>query len=90
MPLYDYRCANGHVTEERRSFDEREIKCSECGAHSIRVFLTTPSLDYGRMAMGDGCASAIDRFDRMHREQRKKEEKSLREHGDYGPRPGSD
>jgi hypothetical protein len=34
--------------------------------------------------------TAIDKFERMHKEQRAKEEKSLLTHGDYGPRPGAD
>jgi len=90
MPLHDFRCPQGHVTESREPSHMTEILCSQCDAKAERVFLAMPAFDYGRMAMGDGCSTAIDRFDRQHKEQRAKEEKSYREHGDYGPRPGAD
>jgi hypothetical protein len=56
----------------------------------VRVILVAAKLDYGSMAMGESAGTtAIDRFERQHKEQRAKEEKSLREHGDYGRAPGS-
>ena len=27
MPLYEYECANGHLTEENRRFKDREEPC---------------------------------------------------------------
>lgn len=40
--------------------------------------------------MGEGASpEAIKKFEKMRREQRAKEEKSQREHGDYGPSPGA-
>ncbi|GIW17440.1 MAG: hypothetical protein KatS3mg064_0597 [Tepidiforma sp.] len=40
MPLYDYRCARGHVTELRRLFGEREAPaaCAACGGAAAPVF----------------------------------------------------
>jgi hypothetical protein len=41
--------------------------------------------------MGDTASpEAINRFERSRKQQRDKEEKSLRENGDYGAAPGSD
>jgi putative FmdB family regulatory protein len=34
MPLYEYRCADGHIRKEIRSIHAEEptdIKCAECG-----------------------------------------------------------
>ena len=90
MPLHDFRCPQGHVHEERVSSTTEFVLCDQCDATAERVFLVMPAFDYGRMAMGDGCETAIARFEKQHKDQRAKEEKSMREHGDYGVRPGSD
>lgn len=43
------------------------------------------------MAMQDGATpTAIDHFERVHRERKAIEERSYREHGDYGTHAGSD
>lgn len=90
MPLYDYRCPARHVHEARENSDTRSRQCPECDATAVRVILVAAKLDYGSMAMGESAGTtAIDRFERQHKEQRAKEEKSLREHGDYGRAPGS-
>jgi putative FmdB family regulatory protein len=39
MPIYEYRCSNGHVFEVFRSIsDEPLSECEECGAPVERVF----------------------------------------------------
>lgn len=40
MPLYDYRCDAGHVTEAMRTYDERDLPqpCA-CGLDGMRVWL---------------------------------------------------
>ena len=39
MPIYEYRCKNGHVFEVMQSMsDEPVTKCRECGAPVERVF----------------------------------------------------
>lgn len=46
MPLYDYKCENGHVFEEMQSFSAEPIAtCGECGA-SARRQLTVPMVLY--------------------------------------------
>jgi putative FmdB family regulatory protein len=39
MPIYEYRCRNGHEFEVFQSMSEDPVKrCSECGAPVERVF----------------------------------------------------
>jgi len=39
MPIYEYRCANGHSFEVFQSMSEDAVtECSECGAPVERVF----------------------------------------------------
>jgi putative FmdB family regulatory protein len=38
MPIYEYKCANGHVFDViQRMSDEALTKCQECGAPAERV-----------------------------------------------------
>ena len=92
MPLYDYRCSACSNVEERAATpEERELSCSNCDATAVRIWLTAPKPDWLSLAQGEGASpEAIDKFDRMHRQQRDKEERSFDEHGDYGPEPGAD
>lgn len=70
MPLYDYRCENGHLFEVmQRMSDDPITECQECGAPVQRVlhppavhfkgsgFYTT---DYGRKKSGSGSGSSED------------------------------
>ena len=50
MPLYDYRCPRGHVTEAIQKMDRFLIACSVCSspAHRVaanRVAVTLPEID---------------------------------------------
>jgi putative FmdB family regulatory protein len=64
MPIYEYKCDNGHVFEViQRMADEPLTKCEECGAPAARV-LTPPAIhfkgsgfhntDYGTKRGGNG------------------------------------
>jgi putative FmdB family regulatory protein len=64
MPIYEYKCDNGHVFDViQRMADEPLTKCEECGAHAARV-LTAPAIhfkgsgfhntDYGTKRGGNG------------------------------------
>jgi putative FmdB family regulatory protein len=67
MPIYEYKCENGHVFEViQRMTDEPLHECEECGAPAARV-LTPPAIhfkgsgfhntDYGtRKGGGNGAA----------------------------------
>lgn len=39
MPLYEYRCASGHVTEKLRRYLERDrpVVCPECDMEARRI-----------------------------------------------------
>jgi putative FmdB family regulatory protein len=58
MPIYEYKCDNGHVFDVIQKFsDEPLTECQECGAPAVRV-LHSPAIhfkgsgfhntDYGR------------------------------------------
>src|SRR4051795_1290305 len=64
MPIYEYKCDNGHLFEViQKMTDEPLTKCEECGAPAARV-LTAPAIhfkgsgfhntDYGTRKGGNG------------------------------------
>jgi len=86
MPIHDFRCPAGHVHDALVKFDETSRECPECGNLAERVFLTGPRLNYLAMGTQENVSPEFQaRFDKLHRDQKAKEEKSLKEHGDYGP-----
>ena len=90
MPLYDHRCPEGHVTEHFHPSDVDTVKCPVCDLEAPRVYLTLAKPNWLALAQGSSASpEAIDRFEKMHKQQADKEAKSLENHGDYGPRPGA-
>jgi putative FmdB family regulatory protein len=64
MPIYEYKCDNGHVFDViQRMVDEPLTECQECGAPAVRV-LHSPAVhfkgsgfyntDYGKKKGGGG------------------------------------
>ncbi len=46
MPIYEYKCENGHVFEAlQKMTDEPLRECQECGAPASRVF-TPPAIHF--------------------------------------------
>src|SRR5690349_23134753 len=46
MPIYEYRCENGHVFDAiQKMTDEPLTRCEECGAPAARV-LTPPAIHF--------------------------------------------
>jgi len=46
MPLYDYKCENGHVFEEMQSFSSEPVAtCGDCGTSATRM-LSVPMVLY--------------------------------------------
>ncbi|MET0558042.1 MAG: FmdB family zinc ribbon protein [Solirubrobacterales bacterium] len=67
MPIYEYKCDNGHVFDViQKMSDEALTKCQECGAPAVRV-LHSPAVhfkgsgfyntDYGKKKGGANGAS---------------------------------
>lgn len=83
MPIYEYTCPDGHEFEELRKVDDREeCPCPVCDQTAKQVIRTPPRPNWAALAMGDSASpEAIRRFDRIHREQKAKEERIFREHG---------
>lgn len=40
MPLYDYRCANGHTFEARHGFNDPTPACPLCAANEVERIIT--------------------------------------------------
>lgn len=91
MILHDYRCDKcGEVVEHYVAQNTDFMPCP-CGGSARRIFLMSAKPAWLALAQGSSASpEAIEKFDKMHRQQAAKEYKSLEEHGDYGPRPGSD
>ncbi len=51
MPLYDYKCANGHTFEARHGFNDPAPACPVCGETSVQRLITSaPSIMQGMNA----------------------------------------
>lgn len=50
MPLYDYRCANGHIFEARHGFDAPSPACPECGTDAERIITRAAGAQKGMLA----------------------------------------
>ena len=70
MPIYEYKCDNGHVFDVmQRMSDEALSECQECGAPAVRV-LHSPAVhfkgsgfyntDYGKKKKGGNGAASGD------------------------------
>jgi putative FmdB family regulatory protein len=68
VPIYEYKCDNGHVFDVmQRMVDESLSECQECGAPAVRV-LHSPAVhfkgsgfyntDYGKKGRGNGSGSS--------------------------------
>ena len=83
MPLYDFRCPDGHVHEHLAKVGQKVNVCPECGKDAKHVWLSAPKLDWSGMAMGPNAGPEfIDRFERSRKQRREQEEKHKSEHGD--------
>jgi hypothetical protein len=91
MILHDYRCEECNGVEEHFVQRDKLLDiCNECGGVSHRVILTAAKPAWLRLAQGDSASpEAINRFERMHKKQKAKEDRAYAEHGDYGTAPGS-
>lgn len=83
MPIHDFRCPAGHVSELLVKSDVTVVECPECGNLAELKFLVAPKLDWMSMAQGENAGPEfIARFDRAHKQRREQEQKHKAEHGD--------
>lgn len=75
MPIYEFTCSEcGHEHEELVKMGNKTHPCPSCGATSHQVFRTPFGIDWGAMG-GSRFAGPefIDRFERVHKEEAKRE-----------------
>jgi putative FmdB family regulatory protein len=70
MPIYEYKCANGHVFDViQKMSDEPLTECQECGAPAERVLHPVAihfkgsgfhNTDYGKKKTGAGAGESKD------------------------------
>lgn len=87
MPIHDFRCRDcGSIHDALVKADELMHTCPECNGMADRVILRAPGLNYLAMGTQENVSPEFQkRFDKIHSDQKAKEEKCIKEHGDYGP-----
>lgn len=84
MPTFEFKCPDceQYFDQFCKIAERSEVVHHGCVSMAKQVIRTNASLDWTRLAMGGGASpEAVNRFDRVHREQTAKEEKAIREHG---------
>ena len=86
MPLYEYRCENGHTFEVmQRMSDDPVSECQECGAPVQRVFHPVAvhfkgsgfyTTDYGRKKTGSAASSDDSKSNSSETKDSKSDSKS--------------
>jgi hypothetical protein len=86
----DFHCTEcGTTNEEFVDHTVEEVPC-ECGSTARRI-LTAVRIDRSAIALTLGASpESIAHFDRLHQQRKTIEERTFKEHGDYGKAPGSD
>lgn len=73
MPLYDYECKDGHKFDAFNSVEKRDkMKCPECGKTAAKQ-VNTARLDYYNMGVQSGLPTAIQKWEKMHRQMARRE-----------------
>lgn len=90
LMYYDFYCTECGLTfEDFVSTETTEVPCS-CEATARRI-LSAVRIDRTRIATtANASPESIAHFDRIHQQRKTIEEKTFKEHGDYGKAPGSD
>lgn len=89
---YDFSCTDcNRISEAFTNTTETSIECPHCSGIAGRI-LSPVRIDKSRIACSGDSASpeSIRHFDRVHRQRKALEEKTFKEHGDYGKAAGSD
>jgi len=86
----DFYCTECGLTFEKFVPQETEETACSCEATARRI-LSTVRIDRSAIALTVGASpESIAHFDRLHQQRKTIEEKTFKEHGDYGKAPGSD
>jgi hypothetical protein len=87
--MFDFECPAHGRFEDLVYPDVRQALCPRCGLTAPRQ-LSAFRINHMAMAVSNSASpESIAKFDRAHRQQKAKEEKSYAEHGDYGPVAGA-
>lgn len=87
--LFDFLCEQHGLFEELVKPDIHQAPCPKCNQNAVRQ-VSAPHIDYESLALGVGATpTSIDRFEKVHRQRRRIEERSYERHGDYGPSAGA-
>lgn len=91
MILFDFRCTKcALIFEELVNAGDYWCPCPNCKANAQRI-MSPVRIDRSRIALSNSASpESIRHFDRVHKQRRQLEEKSFRDHGDYGKAAGSD
>lgn len=90
--VHDYKCGSCG-TELANEFVRRdkmhEVPCPGCG-DNMKILPCSPRIDWDALAKGNNASpEAIRHFERKRAQQKRYEEKHLKEHGDRGKAPGA-
>lgn len=84
MPTFEYVCPDCKQDFEKfcKIAEKDTVIHSGCVSIAKQVIRTNASLNWTRLAMGEGASpEAISRFDKVHRKQVAKENKAIADHG---------
>lgn len=86
----DFHCTECGATYER--FVDHKVEELECiCGKTARRILSAVRIDRSAIALTVGASpESIAHFDRLHQQRKTIEERTFKEHGDYGKAPGSD
>ena len=76
MPLFEYRCAQGHTTEEIRRYLERDrsVICPECGQGARRIVSAHHTQPDGIYSYAPNIGDASE-YERRHEDARERSER---------------
>ena len=91
--VFDYKCPTcGYFEEDKfvRSTDKDDQHCPACTKDLMVRQACAANVDWDSLAMGNNASpEAIRHWERKQRQEKARQKKIHKEHGDYGKAPGS-